>query len=199
MQAVVGVLVRPLPGQRVHDDRVRVGRPGRRHDRRVNMVKTGRDRAGRAGEDGDQPDRGARGLGSDQLDGPVDLLPLEAGRHLDVVVAGLDDDQRRRQAGQLLGAELACHRSGPVGPGLHVPGPGNPVDDRVPAQVPGQVGGPGKGRLIRADPGRVRRTDDGHRRQPTAGGLEPLLAGGEGIADRDHPDPDRPGPIARLT
>ena len=34
-----------------------------------------------------------------------DLLPLEAGRHAAVVVAGLDDDQRGGQAGQLLGAE----------------------------------------------------------------------------------------------
>ena len=199
VQALVGVLVRPLPGERVHDDRVRVGRPGRRDDRGVGPVEPARDRAGRAGEDGDYPDRGVRGLRPDLADGPQDLLPLDARRHPAVVVAGLDDHQRRGQAGQPLIRQQPRHRALAVGPGPHVARPGNPVDDGVPAQRPGQVGRPGKPGPARSDPGRVRRADDGHRRDVTGPALYPLLAGGEPIADREHSDPVGPGPAARIS
>ena len=195
VQAVVGVLELPVPGQRVHDDHLPVGVPGRGHDRLVRSVERGRGGPGRRCEDGDQPDRRVRIIRLDQVDRPLDLAALDRGGHAAVVMAGLHDHQRRAQLGQPLGLEHPCHRAEAVGAPADVAGPGNPVDDGVPAQSPGEVGGPGELGVIRSDPGRVRRADDRHRADVARPELDPLLAPGERITDGERPDSPAPRPM----
>ncbi len=199
VQAAVGMLELPVPGQRVHDDHVRVGVPGRRHDRAVRPVERGRDRPGRRREDGEQRDPRTRCLHPDQVDRSQDLAALDSRGHAPVVVAGLHDHQRGRQLGQSLRLEHPRHRAEAVGACPDVADPGNPVDDSVPAQLLGDVGGPGERGVIRPNPGRVRRADDRHRADVARPALDPLLAHVERTADGEHPDLVDPHSMAAPT
>ena len=97
--------------------------------------------------------------------------------------------------GQPFRLEQLFHRAEAVGARRDVAGPGDPVDDGVPAQLPRQVGGPGEGGVIRPDPGRVGRSDDRHRADVARPALDPLLAPAERIAVGERPDLVDPRPM----
>jgi hypothetical protein len=140
MQAPVGAREPPPSGQRIHDDHVMVRGRRRGHDRVVRAV--GR-RPGRLpGEDGEKGDPCSRRLGADQGDGLVHSLLLKRRRHPDVVVAGLHDHDRWREAGQPGLRDLAGDRASPADTGPYIARAGNPDDDGVPVQQPGQQDSP---------------------------------------------------------
>jgi len=171
----------PVPGQRIHDDHLAVrGGPGR-NDGLVGTTGGGQVRA--PGEDGEQRDPCLRGLRPDHRDGLRHSPSLNRGRHPDVVVAGLHDDQRGVQGPQVNPGDLGRDRALAAHAGPHVARPGNAVDHRVPVQVAGQPDRPGLASTARSHPGGERGAQDGENGRPRprrrSGPDQVLLAAGQ--------------------
>jgi hypothetical protein len=68
--------------------------------------------------------------------------------------------------------DLGGDRPLPAEAGVYVAGPGHPVHEGIPAQLAGQQGGPGPGRILRPHPRGERRADD-HDGRYTAPSVRP--------------------------
>jgi hypothetical protein len=186
VQATVEVRELPPADERIHDDRVRVGGPRRRHDRLVRTVELEPMRRCGLGEDREQRYPRVRCLRAYLRDGPLDLPPLDGGGHAAVVVAGLHDHQRGVKTAKPLGLDHARDGTQARIAGRDVTDAGDTVDDGVPVQRPGQHGGPGEGGDAGAHPGRVRGADDRHRGHRVRPALDASLARAERVPYRKH-------------